>query len=110
MRIHFVLRERNLFSIDALQVPIVNESKAIEFVQGMVPSAVVTQRHMGALSFNAPKLQVTFVAIVAAALFRPSFIMPALANAFGSHDTCHLCNFRAFVAQFSPACAALRFF
>ena len=42
----------------ALQVPIDNEDRAIAFVQGAVPSAVVTQRHMGALSFNAEQLQV----------------------------------------------------
>jgi hypothetical protein len=42
----------------ALQVPIDNEDRAIAFVQGVVPSAIVTQRHMGALSFNAEQLQV----------------------------------------------------
>jgi hypothetical protein len=35
-----------------------NEEKALEFVKGLVPSAVVTQRHMGALSFNVAQLQV----------------------------------------------------
>jgi hypothetical protein len=35
-----------------------NEEKALEFVKGLVPSAVVTQRHMGALSFNVQQLQV----------------------------------------------------
>ena len=30
----------------------------MEFVKGLVPSAVVTQRHMGALSFNVQQLQV----------------------------------------------------
>ena len=42
----------------ALHVPIDNEDRAIAFVQGVVPSAIVTQRHMGALSFNAEQLQV----------------------------------------------------
>ena len=32
--------------------------KAVEFVKALVPSAVVTQRHMGALSFNVQQLQV----------------------------------------------------
>ena len=46
----------------SLQVPIENEERAVAFVQGVVPSAVVTQRHMGALSFNAQQLQVTAAA------------------------------------------------
>ena len=46
------------YSSASFQVPINNEEKAVEFVKGLVPSAVVTQRHMGALSFNVQQLQV----------------------------------------------------
>ena len=41
-----------------VQVPANSEEKAVAFVHGLVPSAVVTQRHMGALSFNIQNLQV----------------------------------------------------
>ena len=53
------------------QVPTSNEDKAVEFVQGLVPSAVVTQRHMGALSFNAPQLQVTTLVCLSSTLLQP---------------------------------------
>lgn len=42
-----------------LKVPVKSEEQAVSFVQGLVPSAVLTQRHMGALSFNIEHLQLS---------------------------------------------------
>ena len=92
------LREQLL--IRSSQVPTSNEDKAVAFVQGLVPSAVVTQRHMGALSFNAPQLQVKMLSCIEQAVLQPA-IMPAHTDACGCRNAHRPCNYQLYFCTLS---------